>query len=83
MATLAVLAPNVFDDPATKQGANIWYLLARFDPDSMRPLARTCAQTWDMMQNVAFSISFIGVQGLGFPSEPDPFGFDLVSGDGA
>ena len=83
MAALAVLAPDVFDDRATKQGADVWYLLVRFDPDSIRPLAGTCAEAWDMMQNVAFSIGSIGVQVPGFPSEPDPFGFDLLSGAGA
>ena len=83
MAALAVLAPDVFDDRATKQGADVWYLLVRFDPDSIRFLAGTCAEAWDMMQNVAFSIGSIGVQVPGFPSEPDPFGFDLLSGGSA
>ena len=83
MAALAVLAPDVLDERATKQGAGVWYLLARFDPDSIQPLAGTCAEAWEMLQNVAFSIGSIGVQVPGFPSEPDPFGFDLLSGDGA
>ena len=83
MAALAVLAPDVFDDRATKQGADVWYLLVRFDPDSIRPLAGTCAEAWEMLQNVAFSIASFGVQVPGFPSEPDPFGFEVLSDDGA
>ena len=83
MAGLVVLAPDVRDDRATKQGADVWYLLGRFDPDSIKPLAGICVEAWEMLQNVAFSIALFGVHIPGFPSEPDPFGFDLLSGDGA
>ena len=83
MAALAVLAPDVFDDRATKQGADVWHLLGRFEPDSIKPLAGICREAWEMLQNVAFSIGSIGVQVPGCPSEPDPFGFELLSGDGA
>ena len=83
MAALVVLAPDVGDDRGTTQGADVWYLLGRFEPDSIKPLAGICREAWEMLQNVAFSIGSIGVQVPGFPSEPDPFGFDLLSGDGA
>ena len=74
MSAIEVLAPDVFDQEATQQGANVWLLLALYTPAAVQPLALTCMPLWDMLQNVASSTASIGVSVPGFPSEPDPFG---------
>ena len=76
-----VLGPAMEDDEKCHQTGLFWLYLARFDPDSVQPLASCCRDFFEVIQLVAMGYQSVGCHVHGLPVNPDPFYFDAVHED--